>query len=142
MELIRVVGVLHPDQVVRGHPVSVSQAFAIHQLDTEPPPSQQELAEQLRLEKSTISRLVAQLERQGLVQRERHPDQPRRYRLRLTAAGRDRHAQIAAGFHQRYVRWIAAMAPADRDALLTGLAALLHAIHADHPVRSGPAPGG
>lgn len=133
MELVRVIGVLHPDQVVPGQATSVSQVFAIHELDTDPPLSQRDLVARLQLEKSTVSRLVAQLQRQGLVQRERDPDNPRLYRLRLTQQGRDRHAGLASGFHEQYERWVAAMTPAERDALLTGLSGLLRAVHADPP---------
>lgn len=138
MELVRVIGVLHPDQVVPGQAGSVSQAYAVHELDTDPPLSQQDLADRLQLEKSTVSRLVAQLRQQGLVERERDPADPRRYRLRLTAEGRARHATLASGFHEQYERWVAAMTPVERDALLTGLAGLLRAVRADP--RPNPAP--
>src|SRR5690349_13544413 len=71
MDLIRATGLLLPDQSVPGHPLSMSQAFALHELDTDPPLSQRDLAERLRLEKSTVSRLAAELERKGLLVRER-----------------------------------------------------------------------
>lgn len=137
MELVRVIGVLHPEQVVPGQAGSVSQAFAIHELDTDPPLSQQDLADRLQLEKSTVSRLVAQLRRRGLVERERDPDDPRRYRLRLTAEGRARHTNLASGFHDQYDRWVQAMTPAEREALMTGLSGFLRAVHSDHDPRRG-----
>src|SRR5690242_10693859 len=85
LDLIRAAGLVEPDRSVPGHPLSMSQAFALHELDTDPPLSQRDLAERLRLEKSTVSRLAADLERDGLLARERDPDNRRLYRLRLTA---------------------------------------------------------
>jgi len=131
MDLARAGGMLHPDDAVPGQPVSLSQAFALHELDTDPPLSQRDLAERLRLEKSSISRMVAEMQRKGLLVRQRDPGNRRLYRLRLTDQGRDLHASMASAFHERYVRWVAAMTPAENDALLLGLSALVRAIRAD-----------
>jgi DNA-binding MarR family transcriptional regulator len=131
MELVRVVGVLQPDQAVPGHAISLSQAYALHELDTDSPLSQRELAERLRLEKSSVSRMAADLEEQGLLVRERDAVNRRVYRLRLTDQGRAVHAQLGAAFHAQYLRWTAAMTPAELDALLVGLHALVHTIRAD-----------
>ena len=102
-----------------GFAVSLSQAFALHELDTETPLSQQELAERLYLEKSTVSRMLADLERKGLVERDRHPDNRRTYRLRLTDEGRACHQRIGTGYHAKYERWTAAMSPKERPPCLS-----------------------
>ena len=120
MELVRLVSAWHLEY-------SVSQALALHALDTDPPLSQQELAARLRLEKSSVSRLVADLERRGLIQRQRDEDNRRVVRLRLTAAGRHAHVALGARFHQHYARWTAELTPAERDALIVGLSAFLRA---------------
>jgi DNA-binding MarR family transcriptional regulator len=130
MDLIRAGGLLQPDQTVPGHQVSMSQAFALHELDTPVPLSQQELADRLRLEKSSVSRMAGELERRGLLVRERDPDNQRQYRLRLTDKGRALHAGMATTFHARYEEWVAAMTGAERAALLKGLPALVRAIRA------------
>jgi len=124
MDLIRAADLLH-----LGQAVSLSQAFALHELDSDTPLSQRDLAERLRLEKSTVSRLVAEMERTGLVVREREPGNRRLYRLRLTDAGRAAHVRMATTFHAQYLQWVAGMTPAERDGLLTGLPALIRAIH-------------
>jgi DNA-binding MarR family transcriptional regulator len=134
MDLMRVGGMLLPDQAISGHPVSVSQAFALHELDTERPLSQRDLAERLRLEKSSVSRMAAEMERKGLLVRERDPVNRRVYRLRLTDRGRALHASMASAFREHYVRWVAAMTPVERDALLTGLSAFVRVM------RDGPGP--
>lgn len=78
--------------------------------------------------------MAAELERKGLLARERDPGNRRLYRLRLTDHRRTLHASMAPAFHQRYVRWVVAMTPAERDALLVGLSAFVPVL------REGPAP--
>jgi DNA-binding MarR family transcriptional regulator len=131
MELVRVIGLVQLDQAVAGQSISLSQAFALHELDTGVPLSQRDLAERLHLEKSSVSRMAAEMERNGLLVRERHPGNRRLYRLRLTDRGRELHLGVAATFHQQYVGWASAMTPAELDALLTGLAALVRAVRGE-----------
>lgn len=132
MELVRAAGLLQAgDRSIPGESVSMSQGFALHELDVPDPLTQRELAERLQLEKSTVSRLVGDLERKELIVRERDPGNRRYYRLRLTDGGRALHRRMAGGFHEHYLRWIAMMSPAERDALLLGLPALVRAIRAD-----------
>ena len=138
MDVVRIAGLLEPDQTVAGQPVSVSQAFALHELDTDPPLSQRELAERLRLEKSTVSRLAAEMERNGLLVRERDPGNRRIYRLRLTDRGRALHAHMASAFHHHFVELVSAMTSAERQALLTGLSALVRAMGDAAPRRADP----
>ena len=128
MDLVRTVGLLFPDDAAPGQPVSLSQAFALHELDTDAPLSQRDLAERLHLEKSTVSRMAAEMERNGLLIRERDPGNRRLYRLRITDQGRALHGRIAAAFHEQYERWVSTMTLAERDALGTGLSALVRAI--------------
>jgi DNA-binding MarR family transcriptional regulator len=141
MELVRVTGLLQPDHAVPGEPISVSQLFALHELDTGAALSQQDLADRLRLEKSSVSRMAAELERRGLLGRERQPGNRRLYRLRLTDQGRELHRRMGAGFHEQYLRWTATMTAAELDALLVGLSAFVRAIRADQGP-TGPLPGG
>ena len=128
MDVVQAAGFLQPDQSVAGHPVSLSQAFALHELDTDTPLSQRDLAERLRLEKSSVSRLVAEMHRKGLVVRERDPDNHRQHRLRLTEQGRAMHEHQRTHFHRQYECWVAAMTPSERAALLKGLPALVRVI--------------
>ena len=134
MDLVQAGGLLHADQVVPGQQVSLSQAFALHELDVDGPLSQGELAGRLRLEKSSASRMAADLERKGWLVREREPANRRLYRLRLTDAGRAMHARIGAEFHQSYVRWVAALTPDECDALFVGLSALVRTMRAERPL--------
>lgn len=125
MDLIQVSSLLLPDGTIPGRPISLSQAFALHELDTDMPLTQRDLAERLRLEKSSVSRMAADMERRGLLVRERDPADRRSYRLRLTERGRELHASMAAAFHRHYLRWVEETTPAEREALIVGLSAFL-----------------
>jgi DNA-binding MarR family transcriptional regulator len=128
MDLVRVTGLLQSERTLAGEQISMSQAFCLHVLDTGVPLSQRDLGERLHLEKSTVSRLAAELERRGLVERERDPANRRLYRLRITRAGRTLHGRLRTAMHKQYVGWVAAMTPTERAALVTGLSALVRSM--------------
>lgn len=129
MQLVQASGLLQPELADAGHSVSLSELFAIHELDVDGPLAQRDLTERLRLDKSTVSRLVAGLVRKGYVARERDPANRRVDRLLVTDAGRTAHREIREAFHARHVQVLAAMSDAEREALLTGLSGLLRALH-------------
>jgi DNA-binding MarR family transcriptional regulator len=128
MDVVRASGLLETEQAAPGHPLSLSQAFALHELDTGEALSQQELANRLRLDKSSVSRLAAELQRRGLLVRQRDPGNRRTYRLVLTEAGRALHRDLGQVAHSRYVHWVRALSVPEREALLAGLPALLRVI--------------
>lgn len=132
MELVRSVGLLQPDQAV-GVQLSMSEIFAVHELDVQGPVTQQDLADRLHLEKSTVSRLVANLESRELLVRERDPDNRRSYRLRLTETGRAAHREVSLAFREHFVDVLARLSEDERASLESGLTALMRAL--------GPAPG-
>ena len=143
MDFVRVAGLLQPDQIVHGGSISMSQAFTLHELDTaaELTLSQQDLAERLRLEKSTVSRMVADLEAKGLLIRERDPDNRRLYRLCITSKGRTVHRRMGATFHEQFERLADGMTTAEQNALLKGLPALVRVIrevYGGHVARTFP----
>lgn len=130
LELVRSVGLLHVVDLGSGQAASASEAFALHELDRDAGLAQQDLAGRLRLEKSTVSRLVASLQERGLVTRQRDPANRRIWRLCITDAGRDAHARIGAAFHRRQHQVLAGMTQRERAALAMGLSALLRSLHA------------
>lgn len=131
MELVQAAGLLQPDAGWHGPAVSLSELFAVHELDADGPLAQRDLTERLRLDKSTVSRLVDGLVRKGYVTRERDPANRRLYRLLLTAEGRAAHRAAAAGFHERHAGLLDAMTAAEREALGIGLTGLLRALRGD-----------
>ena len=94
-----------------------------------------ELCDDVLLTQAGISRLVARLEKRGLVERSSDPDDARAYRIRMTAAGIDVQRRVGRA-HARQVA--AAMTAAlDREQLQT-LRELSLALVAATP--RGPAP--
>ncbi|WP_112133759.1 MarR family winged helix-turn-helix transcriptional regulator [Glycomyces dulcitolivorans] len=125
MDVVRTAEFALMEHVVPGRALSMSQLLALHELDHRDGMSQRELAERLGLEKSSVSRLVADLESEGLLTRERDPDNRRLYRLEITAAGRRLHRGAADVLHGRYETWAGAMTAKEREGLALGLPALL-----------------
>ncbi|SDE20695.1 MarR family winged helix-turn-helix transcriptional regulator [Glycomyces harbinensis] len=131
LDLVRTAEFALMDRLFPGQALSMSQLFAIHELDHSSGLSQRELAERLGLEKSSVSRLVADLEADGLLTRERDPDNRRVYRLEVTAEGRRLHRDAAQVLHERYERWASAMTAEERKGLAVGIPALLRVMRAD-----------
>lgn len=128
MQLVQASGLLHPEPG-HGPAVSLSELFALHELDVDGPLAQRDLTERLRLDKSTVSRLVAGLVGKKYVARERDPANRRLDRLIVTEKGRRTHREIREAFHDRHVHVLDAMTMSEREALRTGLSGLLRALH-------------
>src|SRR3954447_26638149 len=79
MDLARFGGLLQPDRLSTPHPLSLSQAFALHAVASDNGMSQRDLAHLLQVDKSTVSRLAADLEHDGLIERVRDPGNHRQY---------------------------------------------------------------
>ena len=132
LELVRSIGLLHVADVRPAGEVSLSELFALHELNEVEGLSQQDLATRLRLDKSTVSRLVASLESRDLLARERSASNRRVVQLSLTYRGRALHRQLSAGLHAHQQVVLGGMTPSERSALHIGLAGLLRSLHAAH----------
>ncbi|MQA94917.1 MAG: MarR family transcriptional regulator [Streptosporangiales bacterium] len=134
MQLVRATGMLQPEHTAEGRPISLSEVFALHELDGPETLSQQSLADRLHLEKSTVSRLVAGMVEKELVARERDPGNRRHYQLRLTEHGRRAHVEVAAAFHEHHEKLLHGLSDEERDGLTVGLLGLIRTLGgAPHP---------
>ena len=79
--------------------------------------SQQMLSVRLGLDPTLIVALVDDLEDRGLVVRERDPDDRRRHRLRITAAGRKVHAAALKAVTAAERDFLAPLGRTDREQL-------------------------
>ncbi|MGH3738258.1 MAG: MarR family winged helix-turn-helix transcriptional regulator [Micromonosporaceae bacterium] len=131
--LVRAGGLLE----LHHHGLSLSETFALGELSEAGTLSQQELADRLGLEKSTVSRLAAGLERREWLIRERDPANRRYYRLRLTALGREAARRVGGHFHAVHARMFAALTPAERAGLRRGLGGLIRFLEAERSRHSG-----
>lgn len=126
---VRAFGLHQPDRTPCGQPVPVSEAHALAALGEETPLSQQELGRRLRLQKSTVSRLVRQLEARGWVMRGGDDNDGRVVRLVLTDQGRQAASGLAAARSARFSRLIAAIPDEHRAVVLSSLSILVEAMH-------------
>lgn len=127
--LIRALGLLESDRTPCGQPVSPSVAHALTELAARPSLTQTELAGRLRLEKSTVSRLVSQLEGRGWVERRRAEHDGRVLLLTLTDPGRELAAQIGASRAAFFSRLSERIPPNRHDELSGAIALLIEALH-------------
>ena len=130
--LVRSGGLLEPHEHGGVH-ASLSEVLALRELIEHPGMAQNELAERLGLEKSTVSRLVAGMEQRGWVSRDRDPENRRYVRLTLTAAGDTTALRIGTRMHEHHRILFAALTPSELDALTVGLTALARVIEHVHP---------
>ncbi len=127
MDVIREMGVLRPEQVLPGWSLSLSEIYALNILAEQAPLSQQELGAALLLEKSSVTRLVQQLEQRGWVTRERDPRDSRLRLLRLSEPGQRMTDEMHAHMHERHAELFDQLTQADQSALIQGLTALKRA---------------
>jgi DNA-binding MarR family transcriptional regulator len=128
---IRAFGLHQPERTPCGRPIPVSEAHGLMELDRDGPLPQHELGTRLRLEKSTVSRLVGQLEARGWVVRDRREQDGRVVWLELTEVGRTAAAELGAARAARFTCLLEAIPPDKRGTVMDGLNTLVEALR-DH----------
>jgi DNA-binding MarR family transcriptional regulator len=129
--LVRAFGLHRPDETPCGKPVSVAEAHALMELSRGSGPLvQKELAARLRLEKSTVSRLVGMLEGRGWVGRRRCSTDGRALEVSLTDAGRKAAAEIAGARRAKFARVLEAIPESERASVLAAMKTLEEAMNA------------
>lgn len=131
LDVFRDMGAHRPEHVLPGWSLSLSEIYALDAIEERAPISQQDLGAALSLEKSSISRLVQQLEARGWVQRERDPRDSRLRLLRLTEQGAEMTRHIFQHMTQRHADLFASLTAHEQAALLEGLTALRRALRSD-----------
>ena len=90
---------------------------------------QTDLCDTLGIDRTTIMKLVDELERRGLVQRRRHPEDRRAYVLQLTAAGQTAYAEMLEPILAEEQRFLAPLSPGERALLQEMLLRLVDSAH-------------
>ena len=129
--LVRLGGMLEPHEHA-GLKLSLSEMMAMGELSEVEAMSQHELGRLLGLEKSTVSRLAAALERRGWIIREREPSNRRVYRLQLTDDGRTVADRLGEDLRAHHQQLLGALTPTEREALTIGLAGLVRVMESHH----------
>ncbi len=111
--------------------VSSSEARALLELVAAHGIAQGELASLLGLEKSTVSRLAAGLERKGWIRRGRDEENQRYVRLYLTESGSEVAARVLRAWQTRQAKILAGLTADERAGLSAGLRGLARGLAAD-----------
>lgn len=130
VEFVRAFGLHRPDETPCGAPVPVSEAHALAALADRGALAQNQLGSYLGLTKSTVSRLIDQLERRGWVARRTGDGDARQRLVSLTGEGGKVAADIARRRAERMARLLDHVPESDRAGLLAALATLVEAARA------------
>jgi DNA-binding MarR family transcriptional regulator len=121
--------------------VSSSEARALIELVTARGIAQGELAGLLGLEKSTVSRLAAGLERKGWIRRGRDEGNQRYVRLYLTPEGGQVATRVWNAWQSRQARILAELSAEERAGLSAGLRGLVRGLAAEGLLGDAALPG-
>ncbi|UFR01501.1 MarR family transcriptional regulator [Streptomyces sp. Go40/10] len=113
------------DAELTGYNVTAGQHLVLKMLSDVGPCSQQELSEQLRIDRSVMVGCIDGLENSGLVRRERHPKDRRANAITLTAEGLVALAEVESGVPRLLDRAFQALTPAERKTLARLVAKIL-----------------
>ena len=106
------------------HPFEVAGSFVLGRLDVLGPVRLTQLAQELGLDPSSVSRQVSALERSGLVAKEKDATDQRAQRLLLTDSGRAAVRALRDARSRELARLLPGWTAADLDALTTALGRL------------------
>ncbi|HEX4213787.1 MAG TPA: MarR family transcriptional regulator [Candidatus Dormibacteraeota bacterium] len=129
-QLIHAMDLHRPLPTSSGQALSLSELLALSHLAGAAPLSQRDLAVRLRLEKSTVSRMVAGLEQRGCVARLRDPANRRHYQVTLTVYGQGLVEGMRSTMRDRHQRLLATLTSGEREAMETGIRALIRVLDA------------
>lgn len=132
-------GAAGPLPAVSAPAVSASEARALIELLTARGIAQGQLAEVLGLEKSTVSRLAAGLERKGWIRRGRDEGNHRYVRLYLTPQGGLVADHVWQAWQSRQARILAGLSAEERMGLAIGLRGLVRELVAEGLLDGAPA---
>src|SRR5207249_1164665 len=127
-DFVRGFGLLQTDETPCGVAVPVSAAHALLELARDQPLSQIELSKRLRLDKSTVSRLLKDMEQRGWVTRRRFDGDIRYYRLQLTPQGAMLADEVKEARAAKFAHILERIPQPRRELALRGLEVLVEAI--------------
>ena len=127
MRFVRNFGLHQADQTPCGQPLPVSEAYALAEVARDGRLRQVELGRRLRLEKSTVSRLVTNLVGRGWLHRHTADGDGRGVLLDLTPAGVEAAARVAEARRQRLTTVLTRVPDDERAAVVRALRALAQA---------------
>jgi DNA-binding MarR family transcriptional regulator len=128
VSFVRAFGLHRPHETPCGKPIPVAEAHALMDLARLGPMSHGQLAHRLQLEKSTVSRIVRQLERRRWIERDTGSHDRRVVFVRLTKRGKAATRDLAQARRGKFSRLLANIPPAKRTAVIKSLSTLAGAL--------------
>ncbi|MFC9894777.1 MarR family winged helix-turn-helix transcriptional regulator [Nocardia sp. NPDC127579] len=125
---VRAFGLHQPDRTPCGQPIPVSEAHALAELARCGALRQSDLAQRLRLTKSTTSRLVTQLVEREWVGRSPASEDGRGVLVQVTPAGSAAAVQLAEARAARFAAVLDRVPPEERAGVVHALEVLTEAI--------------
>jgi DNA-binding MarR family transcriptional regulator len=125
---VRAFGLHRPHETPAGKPIPVAQAHALMDLARSGAMSHGQLAKRLQLEKSTISRIVRQLEKRRWIERDTARHDRRVVFVRLTKRGEAARRSLSHARRGKFNRLLAAIPPAKQAQVLETLSTLVSAL--------------
>jgi DNA-binding MarR family transcriptional regulator len=115
------------ERILREHKLSVGSLNALEVIAGDPePPTPSEVARRMTfpVTTATMTGILDTLERNGYIERRRHPTDRRRVNLHLTPEGRRVRDDVAPRLFEQHQTWTAPLTKAERVELTNGLARL------------------
>jgi DNA-binding MarR family transcriptional regulator len=128
VSLVRAFGLHRPTETPCGEAIPVGEAHALMDLAQDGPMSHGRLATCLRLEKSTVSRLVRQLEKRGWIERYGASGDGRVVLIRLTRKGRRAASRLDNARRAKFETLLAAIPTDKRSSTIAALEVLRKAM--------------
>ena len=126
--LVRTFGLHRPEETPCGEPIPVGEAHALMDLAKHGPMNHGDLAVRLKLQKSTVSRLVQQLERRDWIIRDNSSEDNRVVLIRLTRKGNAAAKRLARARRNKFDNLLAAIPKSQRGNVITTLSTLAKAL--------------
>jgi MarR family transcriptional regulator, lower aerobic nicotinate degradation pathway regulator len=105
--------------------LNVRMCGVLNLLRDEGPKSQQEIGEQLSIDRTTMVEIVDELERQGIVRRERSPHDRRSYAVTLTPNGKAKQKRASEAFDAAAKEFFSPLNAAEQEKLAAMLKRLI-----------------
>lgn len=126
--LVRNFGLHRPEETPCGEPIPVGEAHALMDLAEDGPMNHGDLAVRLNLQKSTVSRLVRQLERRQWITRDNSREDNRIILIRLTRKGKAAANRLAQARRNKFDKLLAAIPKGQRRDVIATLSNLARAL--------------
>ena len=128
VSFVRAFGLHRPHETPCGKPIPVAEAHALMDLARVGPMSHGQLAQRLRLEKSTVSRIVRQLEKRQWIERDTARHDRRVVFVRLTKRGKAATRELAQARRGKFSRLLTNIPSGQRATVIGSLSALVRAL--------------